>query len=568
MPALPALPGASTAGVEGLLALSSQPTNNRAPSKSFSDRLLELQAYKSKHGHLKVANKDDSSLAQFCRNVRSSRGSDKSGTMKLTNERIRALDKLGFDWTAQKRGRSGKPRPKKAFSERLAALQSFKLEHGHMNPQQEDDKSLADFCSSVRQSVKNPGKNGMVMNEQRVAALNAVGFDWRLEEGESQPVPSSFAVAEPSLAEDSKPAAKGTASLSQAPTERKKYMTFAIRLSDLKAYKAKHGHLDVSAHEDASLAQFCANARLSRQNPGRYGLMKLSEKRVRALDEIGFVWRGCGAQGVESGSEAEPTTKSEHKKYKDFSERVEDLKAFKRQHGHLNVSVAHDRSLSQFCSSVRHSRRKEGGSYGLMKLNETRIAALDEIGFVWKGSEGGARAYARDEAVVKREAEEVAAVAAAAAAAVASVPALPPPTLAPAAVKQEEVETETLPLEQLPTSHGFSPPKETAMGDQLSSEIPTLPMPYHMGATSSFGLTQDESLYNLQYTANPLLPNNQSLNLNRVSSGSYDGSGSFHSSVGAGSDAPEDDNEHERILNEMERELGFGGTMPPIEFEI
>lgn len=115
--------------------------------------------------------------------------------------------------------------------------------------------------------------------------MNAIGFDWRIEE-ESIPL----AMDEDSFGAESKPAggrttrssskaeaeaianalalananAPNLSVLSKTAKERGKYKTFKTRIADLRAYKAKHGHCNVSANEDASLAQFCANARHSK----------------------------------------------------------------------------------------------------------------------------------------------------------------------------------------------------------------------------------------------------------------------------------------------------------------
>ena len=72
--------------------------------RNFFDRVDELRAYKEKHGHLNVREKEDQSLYGFCSNVRKSRRAIISGKrrkrtpIKLTEDRIAALDAIGFDW--------------------------------------------------------------------------------------------------------------------------------------------------------------------------------------------------------------------------------------------------------------------------------------------------------------------------------------------------------------------------------------------------------------------------------------------------------------------------------------
>ena len=59
-------------------------------TRSFDERINNLEEYK-KH--------DDNSLYQFCADVRHSlKIVEKDGTRKLTKERIKRLDYLGFEW--------------------------------------------------------------------------------------------------------------------------------------------------------------------------------------------------------------------------------------------------------------------------------------------------------------------------------------------------------------------------------------------------------------------------------------------------------------------------------------
>jgi hypothetical protein len=72
-------------------------------TRSFDERIDDLEKYKRTHGHLNVKRLEDSSLYQFCAGVRHSlKMAEKDGTMKLTVERIVRLDALGFEWTNQR----------------------------------------------------------------------------------------------------------------------------------------------------------------------------------------------------------------------------------------------------------------------------------------------------------------------------------------------------------------------------------------------------------------------------------------------------------------------------------
>jgi hypothetical protein len=74
----------------------------------------------------------------------------------------------------------------------------------------------------------------------------------------------------------------------QAPKTRGKYKTFDDRMEDLKLFKEKHGHANVSSREDKSLSQFCAQVRFAHKNPGK-GLT-LTDERIAAFDAMDFNW--------------------------------------------------------------------------------------------------------------------------------------------------------------------------------------------------------------------------------------------------------------------------------------
>jgi flagellar biosynthesis GTPase FlhF len=150
----------------------------------------------------------------------------------------------------------------------------------------------------------------------------------------------------------------------QAPKTRGKYKTFDDRMEDLKLFKEKHGHVNVSIPEDNSLAQFCAQTRYTHNNPGKCKRKKLTIENIARLDALGFNWM--------------------LKEYvmRSFDERIEDLEKYKRTHGHLSLKKHEDSSLYQFCAGVRHSLLHDEKD-GKRKLTVERIARLDAIGFEW-----------------------------------------------------------------------------------------------------------------------------------------------------------------------------------------
>ena len=70
-----------------------------------------------------------------------------------------------------------------------------------------------------------------------------------------------------------------------------------------------------------------------------------------------------------------------------FFAQVEELRAYKKKHGHLNVHHIEDRSLYDFSRNLRQARRATIAGKRKKKdyrLDGDRIAALDAIGFEWE----------------------------------------------------------------------------------------------------------------------------------------------------------------------------------------
>lgn len=73
---------------------------SRNPKVDFEDRIEQLKIFKAHFEHVNVPEKVDKSLYEFCRNMR--KGRRGKGSAKITEERIAALDAIGFDWKLPK----------------------------------------------------------------------------------------------------------------------------------------------------------------------------------------------------------------------------------------------------------------------------------------------------------------------------------------------------------------------------------------------------------------------------------------------------------------------------------
>ena len=73
-----------------------------------------------------------------------------------------------------------------------------------------------------------------------------------------------------------------------------------------------------------------------------------------------------------------------------FDNQMEDLKRYKETHGHVNVSIPEDKSLTQFCAKARYAVKNPGKG---VKLTDERISAFDAVGFYWTSQEYVTRSF-------------------------------------------------------------------------------------------------------------------------------------------------------------------------------
>ena len=120
------------------------PTQEEGGEKSFEFRIKQLKAFREKFGHCRVTIKHDKNLAYFCSNIRAARRHPgRRRILKVTEERIKALDRLGFAW---------EPKPTQgdlAFWAHIEELKRFKEVYGHVHVTGRLDKKLAIFCTNM-----------------------------------------------------------------------------------------------------------------------------------------------------------------------------------------------------------------------------------------------------------------------------------------------------------------------------------------------------------------------------------------------------------------------------------
>ena len=263
----------------------------------WEEMFVALIAYKGAHDDCKVPDawSENPQLANW---VTVQRRTYKQG--KLSPERIRRLEEIGFVWVTLEA----------AWEGMFTALIAYKDAHnGDCNVPNNwpGDRQLGTWVSEQRKA-KMRGK----LSPERIRRLEEIGFVWVTHE---------------------------------AAWER--------MFTTLLAHRDAHGNCNVPKN----WPQNPILGRWVRTQRSRYNRGKLSDERIRRLEEIGFVW-----------GTLEPA----------WEEMFTALLAYRDAHGDCNVPQVWPEN-PKLASWVRTQRR----AYKHSKVEPERIRRLEEIGFVW-----------------------------------------------------------------------------------------------------------------------------------------------------------------------------------------
>jgi len=319
-----------------------------------AQRFEELEAFKNEYGHSNVPAGRSDALGQWVANQR--RTAKLPGYPDVRRSR---LDAMGFAWSVRD------AREDQWFEE----LEAFKKEHGHCNVPVQYPGGLGAWASAQRHSARTSG----YPNERR-ARLDAMGFDWanridaveeaRLNELEAFAkehghcnVPGAFPGGLGVWVQCQRRAAKR----SDYPEDRRAKLTeigIAWSVPDVKesqwferleAFKQEYGHCNVPQFFPNGLGTWVSNQRAAAKKPA------YPEGRRSRLNEMGFEWKAPNAREVQ---------------------RLEELEAFKKEHGHCNVPEKHPGGLGLWVGQQRQSVKDP-------QYSQARRARLDAMGFVW-----------------------------------------------------------------------------------------------------------------------------------------------------------------------------------------
>ena len=150
-----------------------------------------------------------------------------------------------------------------------------------------------------------------------------------------------------------------------------KQVTWDQRLQDLKAYREVHGHCNVPQRwkEDKGLGVWIKTQRSNYRRLKEGKPTSLCPDRIHALTSLGFEWELGGHYEVIA-----------------WEDRLEDLKEFKKVHGHCNVPQRwkENRGLGVWIKTQRSYYRKFKQGMSSSSLTADRVQALSDLGFEWE----------------------------------------------------------------------------------------------------------------------------------------------------------------------------------------
>jgi len=133
------------------------------------------------------------------------------------------------------------------------------------------------------------------------------------------------------------------------------------RFRELEAFKDEFGTCTVPQKNNPQLYKWCDKM--------RYTYSKLSQDRIKRLEEIGFQWQGVAYDET-------------------FEKRCRELIEFKEKSGHCNVPQRYTSNpeLGKWCNHMRTAYTKiQNEMITDSNISQDRIDRLEEIGFKWKG---------------------------------------------------------------------------------------------------------------------------------------------------------------------------------------
>lgn len=328
----------------------------------------KLKQFRITHGHCDVSVTEDRKLATWVANQRA-----KAKRGELRDEHRRRLNEISFTWDTRDA----------LWGKRCKQLEAYYKKHGNCRlPWNYRDKALYAWVSNQR-SARKEGK----LSDEQIARLTRMGFDWdpfgvsfeefclQLEQYKEKhgdcDVPSrsnSYPWLGQKLAQLRN--LFRTKQLSQERINRLLAIgvvfyplteKFEQKFAKLAHFHQQHGHCNVATEDSGSkeLLTWVTNLRAKRRK-SKWGGRQLTAKQISRLNQLSFIWNPKeAAQAL-------------------WNQRVSELRAFIKTHGHSNVPLTHPANQS-FANWWRNTR----SARNVGKLNKRKEVELEQLGVSW-----------------------------------------------------------------------------------------------------------------------------------------------------------------------------------------
>ncbi|GFH55817.1 hypothetical protein CTEN210_12293 [Chaetoceros tenuissimus] len=174
-------------------------TQTNSTKLSFEEAIERLLQFKNKFGHTCIPKSQPYlNLYEFCTEYRAWYQRHVRGQgLPMSEYSINALNAIGFDWTTPQQGHESvvSDTTKKeaiedvamnSFDEIISELTKFKNQVGHTYPPEDSLPHLHIFCKEYRVWYQDNLKGvGIQMPQSNIDALNAIGFEWNIQESNS-----------------------------------------------------------------------------------------------------------------------------------------------------------------------------------------------------------------------------------------------------------------------------------------------------------------------------------------------------------------------------------------------
>jgi len=255
------------------------------------------------------------------------------GKSSMTNERITALESIGFNWKVHN-STAGESKQQRKWNARFRELMVYRRENGDCNVPMRyghnprlgywvhnQRKEFRDYIRDIKDNF---------ITEEKIMDLDSIGFDW-------------YAVDPDAVAGD---------------RVISRNSRWDQRWNDLLAYKNQYGDCNVPTQyrENSQLGNWVCSLRREYKRYASGQKCRLTAEQIQALDQIGFVWSIRAAN-------------------LSWEQRFADLCAYRAEHGHCNVP----RSYGALGLWVNNQRRE----YRTSTMTQERVCKLESTGFSW-----------------------------------------------------------------------------------------------------------------------------------------------------------------------------------------